>query len=121
MPNHKDNKINGHGPTAQFVHIEFNHPTARAVAIAGTFNDWRPQATRMVALGAGRWLKRLVLPRGRHEYLFVVDGRWIPDPSAHETVPNPCGGVNSVLRVSAQPEVNHGTISIRRRRHTRKA
>ena len=37
---------------------------------------------------------------GRYEYLFVVDGQWLPDPNARESVQNPYGGTNSVLTVS---------------------
>ena len=81
------------------VHIEFNHTGAKAVAIAGTFNDWRPDASPMVPLGDGRWAKELVLPPGTYEYRIVVDGAWFADPLAAETVPNPFGGLNSVLRV----------------------
>ncbi len=54
----------------------------------------------MVALGDGRWMKELVLPPGRYEYLYVVDGRWQPDPGAAERVPNPFGGENGVLIVA---------------------
>jgi len=82
------------------VQIEFSHPEAAAVAIAGTFNDWHPAATPMVAMGAGRWLKQLVLPPGQYEYRFVADGQWMPDPLARAAVPNPFGGVNSVLTVT---------------------
>jgi hypothetical protein len=53
----------------------------------------------MHPLGDGRWLKETVLPAGTYEYLLVVDGQWIADPLAKETVPNPFGGVNSVLKV----------------------
>lgn len=81
------------------IRLEFKHPTAAAVSIAGTFNDWRPEATFMVAVGDGRWLKELVLPVGRYEYLLVADGEWIPDPQAKETAPNPFGGTNSVFHV----------------------
>jgi 1,4-alpha-glucan branching enzyme len=83
----------------QRVHIEFNDPAAEAVFIAGTFNDWRPSTTRMIALGQGRWAKDLVLPPGNYEYRLVVDGEWRPDPQAPETVPNPFGGLNSMCRV----------------------
>ena len=84
------------------VRVEFSHPTAGAVAIAGTFNEWRPEATQMVALGDGRWIKEVILPPGIYEYCLVVDGQWIPDPSARETVPNPFGGQNSVLDVEGR-------------------
>ena len=39
-----------------------------------------------------------------YEYCLVVDGRWMPDPQARETVPNPFGGRNSVLKVAGLPE-----------------
>lgn len=82
------------------VHLEFVHRQAGSVAIAGTFNDWRPGATPMVPMGAGWWMKGLVLPPGRYEYHFVVDGRPVPDPNAAETVPAPDGQKHSVLVVS---------------------
>ncbi len=33
----------------------------------------------------------------------MVDGKWITDPQARATVPNPFGGLNSVLKVVMQP------------------
>ena len=108
MSNNKKHKSNGNGNVgaAQSVHVKFSHPSASAVAIAGTFNDWRPQATPMVSMGEGRWLKELVLPPGTYEYLFVADGKWLADPLAEKSIPNPFGGVNSLLTV---PKPNNGT------------
>ncbi|HRY47616.1 MAG TPA: glycogen-binding domain-containing protein [Candidatus Paceibacterota bacterium] len=88
-------------PRSKPARIEFAHATATAVRIAGTFNDWRPEATPMISLGEGRWAKELTLPPGTYEYCVVVDGAWMADPLAKETVPNPFGGLNSVLRVAA--------------------
>ena len=87
-------------PESKRIHFEFTSPTAESVSIAGTFNEWRPNATPMIALGQGRWAKDLALPPGDYEYCLVVDGQWTPDPQAAETVPNPFGGVNSVCKVS---------------------
>lgn len=84
-----DKKDNG--PISRSIRIEFTHPTAVAVAIAGTFNDWRPDATQMAPVGDGRWLKELALEPGTYQYRLVVDGSWIPDPRAPETTPNPRG------------------------------
>ena len=89
----------GNGSAGQSVRLEFIHPAAKSVSVAGTFNDWRPGATEMVSVGDGRWLKELVLPSGVYEYRLVVDVEWLPDPLARETRPNPFGGLNSVLRV----------------------
>ena len=81
------------------IRIEFKHPTATEVAIAGTFNDWRPDATLMIRVPDGRWFKDLTLAPGKYEYRIVVDGSWIADPGATETAANPFGEVNPVLKV----------------------
>jgi 1,4-alpha-glucan branching enzyme len=81
------------------VHFEFTHPTAHTVGVAGTFNDWRSKTKSMIPLGNGRWLKDMVLSPGTYEYCLGVDGECVPDPLAKETVPNPFGGRNSVLKV----------------------
>lgn len=91
-----------HEPESQTVRIEFAHEQAQTLFIAGTFNDWQPSATPMIALGNGRWAKELVLPPGRYEYRLVVDGEWMSDPAAPEQVPNPHGSSNSVLTVNGK-------------------
>ena len=90
------NKNNGE---PQRVHFEFTSPTAESVCIAGTFNEWRENATPMILLQPGRWAKDLVLPPGAYEYRLVVDGQWVTDPLARETVPNPFGSFNAVLKL----------------------
>lgn len=85
----------------QPVWFEHINETAREVTIAGSFNNWDVESTRMVHLIGGRWLRVMFLPPGRHEYLFVVDGRCVADPRATESVPNVFGCVNSVVSVPA--------------------
>lgn len=87
-----------HKSESNKIRIEFHDEKAQAVFIAGTFNEWRPDAMPMISLGEGRWGKELMLSPGRYEYRFVVDGEWGIDPSAAEQVPNP-HGYNSVLIV----------------------
>ena len=87
--------------SSHYVRVEFNHSGASQVCIAGSFNDWHPASTPLISLGDGKWAKDLTLPPGRHEYRFVVDGQWMDDPAAKETVPNPFGGVNAVLEISS--------------------
>ena len=82
------------------VALELTEPAAKQVFVAGSFNGWKPDTTPLVPLGNGRWKGDLKLGPGRHEYLFVVDGHWRPDPSAKESVQNPFGGRNSVLKIS---------------------
>jgi len=89
------------------VRFEFTHPTARGVCIAGTFNDWHAEAKPMHPLGGGRWVKETVLPPGTYEYRLVVDGQWMADPLAKETVANPFGGRNSLLQVANSADASH--------------
>jgi 1,4-alpha-glucan branching enzyme len=95
----KSNKNNGDKHESERIHFEFASRTAESVSIAGSFNEWQPNATPMIALGQGRWAKDLALPPGQYEYCLVVDGQWMPDPQATERTANPFGGVNSVCRV----------------------
>lgn len=81
------------------VLLELDAPEAREVFVAGSFDDWKCASLPMVRLDSGLWVKELVLEPGEYEYLFVVDGRWTPDPQAPRTSPNPFGGVNSCLTV----------------------
>jgi 1,4-alpha-glucan branching enzyme len=103
--NHDNGK--GAGPQPVPVRFEYTHPTAMTVCVAGTFNNWQPEAKALHPSGGGRWLKETVLLPGTYEYCLVVDGHWMPDPSARETVPNPFGGKNSVLRVTNPPQSTH--------------
>ena len=109
------------GPPLQTVLFEFFDLLATSVTIAGTFNDWQPHATALLKLGAGRWARKLVLPPGIYEYRFVVDGKWMSDPTAAETALNPFGQVNSVVKVTVQfedisePQVPRRSVRARRK------
>ena len=69
---------------------------AQSVAVAGSFNGWDAKKDLLKKDG-DCWKARLTLPKGRHEYRFVVDGVWLNDPNARETATNPYGGTNSVV------------------------
>ena len=79
------------------IEFQYENPQASSVAIAGSFNRWQPAEGAMKKNKKGQWRCKLLLPYGRHEYRLVVDGRWISDPSARESVPNEFGETNSVL------------------------
>jgi 1,4-alpha-glucan branching enzyme len=99
---HNHNHDNAPNPDSSLVTVrfEFTHPTAKAVCVAGSFNQWKPEAKALHPSGTGNWWKETNLVPGTYEYCFVVDGQWIPDPKAKETVGNPFGGRNSVLTVA---------------------
>ena len=81
------------------VRFVFYAPDARAVTVAGSFNDWSPSAAPLARVDAGVWTLTLVLPLGQHQYAFVVDGqRWVADPAA-PAVDDGFGRRNSVVAV----------------------
>lgn len=73
-------------------------PDAKEVYLVGDFNDWDPQADRMVKR-KGVFQKLLQLEPGEYQYKFLVDGQWHADPSAAAQVPNAFGTINSIVRV----------------------
>jgi 1,4-alpha-glucan branching enzyme len=81
--------------------VEFilDRPQARSVAVAGSFNNWDGTRTPLRLDSGGAWRATVWLPAGRYEYRFVVDGQWISDPGARESVRNTFGSTNSVLVV----------------------
>ena len=97
-------KIRGFLPHLVLVRFEFIHHTAATVCVAGTFNHWQPQTKPLHASCNGHWWKEAALAPGTYEYCLVVDGEWIPDPLASATVPNPFGGLNSILKVAGLAE-----------------
>jgi hypothetical protein len=73
---------------------------ARQVAVAGDFNGWDPKGTLLVNQdGQGNFVGTVSLPPGAHEYMFVVDGKWVTDPAASELRPDGFGRTNAILRL----------------------
>jgi 1,4-alpha-glucan branching enzyme len=87
-------------PKVGRVSFELVKPGAKCVYVAGSFNEWKPESAPLVPRDDGRWVGDLTIKPGKYEYLFVVDGQWMPDPNAKESVQNPFGGRNSVIGVS---------------------
>ncbi len=85
------------------VWIRFLYPDndADSVAVAGDFNQWQPiSLTPRTVDGRTVWTGLVPVPRGEHEYQFVIDGdRWVPDPLAPETRSDGFGAQNAVLEV----------------------
>ncbi|MBI1784014.1 glycoside hydrolase family 13 [Candidatus Sumerlaeota bacterium] len=90
------------------THLSCYAPGAEEVCIAGDFNEWDPADHPMNHGTDGIWSVDLKLPSGRHEYKFVVDGKWAcgePGCNDHNTecnkcVPNPYGTMNHVVEVA---------------------
>jgi 1,4-alpha-glucan branching enzyme len=100
---HNRNHDNAPGLALMPVRFEYTNPAAKSVCVAGSFNGWRPEAKTLHSSGVGNWWKQTELAPGTYEYCFIVDGNWIPDPLARESVTNPFGGSNSILKVADSP------------------
>ncbi|MFO7914071.1 MAG: alpha-amylase family glycosyl hydrolase [Candidatus Krumholzibacteriales bacterium] len=75
------------------------------VFLAGTFNEWKEAKTRMTDDdGDGTYEVTLLLPPGRYQYKFVVDGKWTTDENAEAFADDGFGGRNSVIVVDASYE-----------------
>lgn len=82
------------------VEFQLTVGPGKAVFVAGTFNKWAPTANRMRHNpDSGHCKATLNVPKGRHEYKFIVNDVWALDPNCPEWVPNGCGSLNSVLHV----------------------
>ena len=83
--------------------VTFRFKPDRAVTnlfLAGTFNDWNAEKTRMTdADGDGTFEVTLLLAPNKYQYKFVADGQWITDQSAKEFADDGYGGKNSVIAV----------------------
>ncbi|MDX9701537.1 MAG: AAA family ATPase [Candidatus Auribacterota bacterium] len=75
-------------------------PNAQNVQLVGDFNNWSPNQIYLENKnGDGDWNKTLLLPKGRYQYRFIVDGSWVHDKNNQQAEYSPYGGLNSVLEV----------------------
>jgi hypothetical protein len=75
------------------------HSDASKVILAGSFNGWSPENYRMVEKGEV-WLFPLYLKPGKYLYKYVVDTKWIIDPTNELWEENEYGTGNSVLWIN---------------------
>lgn len=68
---------------------------AQKVLLSGSFNNWSTSGYVMKRDTKG-WMLPVKLQNGKHEYKFIVDGRWMRDPMNLRKVPDNAGDYNSV-------------------------
>ena len=73
-----------------------NYPKAKSVYLSGTFNNWSTLGLPMEKDGE-RWKVSVKLDKGKHLYKYIVDGRWMTDPSNKEKEDDSQGNTNSVF------------------------
>ncbi len=70
------------------------------VYVAGTFNNWDPQHKKLSdKQNNGLYRGTMVLPKGTHQYKFVINDTWCADPDCQDWTPNEAGTINSVITV----------------------
>lgn len=84
-------------------------PTARKVAVIGSFNQWNPEGYQMQRDSPeGPWRLKLELSQGRYAYAFLIDDQWlVPDPHSLLQQDDGFGNLNSALIVeNGKPNAN---------------
>jgi len=79
------------------ITFSLNSSDAKEVILMGDFNNWSPKKHPMQRDENGIWKKAVMLPPGKYEYKFIVDGQWKEDPQNHLACPNDFGTCNNVL------------------------
>ena len=87
------------GDSSMKVAFELHAPDAKTVELIGSFNGWMAGTCVLEGPDAtGEWKTSVELPPGRHEYVFLVDGRErIVDPRVAERRPDGFGQWNSIV------------------------
>ncbi|MCY2931976.1 MAG: isoamylase early set domain-containing protein [Planctomycetota bacterium] len=81
----------------EWVSFSFYRPSAKAVHLAGDFNNWEEAALPMRGR-AGYWTAKMRLPAGEFRFRYLADGEWFTDYAAFGVEPGDFG-LDSVLRV----------------------
>ena len=83
------------------IRVTFELPScvwADRIYVAGTFNDWNERAIPLVQARDGVWRATVDLPAGqRHEFRYLIDGRWQTDYHADGFTDNIYGSHNSMV------------------------
>jgi len=82
------------------VTFSFETSDAKEVVLMGNFNHWNAKKHPMKSNGNGMWNKSVVIPPGRYEYKFLVDGQWEEDPQNDQTCLNGFGTYNNVFNLT---------------------
>jgi len=87
--------------TPREITFYYYDPSAREVALIGSFNDWQSHEGEMVQIRPGLWEGILDHPaRGTHRYKFLIDrSRWIHDPENPLRIEDGFGGFNSLITI----------------------
>ncbi|MCP9472550.1 MAG: isoamylase early set domain-containing protein [Nitrospira sp.] len=74
---------------------------AKQVFVAGSFNGWRKDSISLNRVkGTSWWSVDLLLPKGEHAFMYVIDGvKWVTPPQADDFVEDEFGHRNGIVIV----------------------
>lgn len=81
------------------VKFEFSNTDASSIFVVGDFNNWSAGEESKLDYKDGIWSRQFNLKPGTYKYRFIVDGKWLEDPSNPNTEKNPFGEFDSCLEV----------------------
>lgn len=77
------------------VRFDLLAPRAQSVSIAGDFTDWKAVHLRK---RENRWETILEVPRGKYQYIYILNGKvFVVDPSVEEVEKDNRGNFYSVI------------------------
>ncbi|KAK0424791.1 hypothetical protein QR680_008855 [Steinernema hermaphroditum] len=73
--------------------------SAQSVFVTGSFVNWESKIALFKEPKDGGWSVQVRLPRGHHEYKFIVDKRWSVDHKRQPTIRDKDGDWSNVIHV----------------------
>jgi len=87
--------------TYKEVRFSLNGTDFNEVYLVGEFNNWQKNNRyRLKKTALDAWRISLPLAKGKYNYKFIVDNRWVNDPNNTMEENDSFGGKNSVVTVS---------------------
>jgi 1,4-alpha-glucan branching enzyme len=87
------------------VYFKYSHTfkltgyaSAQRITVAGDFNKWDGNELLMEKRG-NNWVLQMYLPDGKHLYRFLIDGKWITDPTNTAKENDENGTLSSILNL----------------------
>lgn len=83
------------------IPVEFTIQSLQAdsVFVAGSFNNWSGNLNPLEKINDTDWRTKLYLEPGYYYYKFVVNNKWIPDPSNDWKINDGGESFNSIIKV----------------------
>lgn len=101
-PSKVENEFGGYNSIIDVQkNVEFklcDFPEAEVVILSGSFNNWSENELQMTKIN-NCWIYNKKLSGGKHQYKFIVDGKWITDPENSVKEYDYEGNINSVCMV----------------------